>query len=198
MTYAPNFLDASTGFTGLAGLKDPDSNPFDAQYALQLAGSDLVMFDANAMEHVDGQDSVSDGAFNSSTVLPRARSGSGSRGSCSSSAHTHHKGSNSSKRSSSHGSDQDLPATAKRAKFLERNRLAASKCRMKKKEWTQNLEAAARQASAQSRELQVIVGRLREELLEYKTQLLYHQDCGCQKIKEYLQNEVNLVQPNHM
>lgn len=76
----------------------------------------------------------------------------------------------------------------KRAEFLERNRIAASKCRHKKKEWTNNLEAAARQASQQSRELQAIVAELQSELIHYQNELLAHQNCGNCDIQSYLGN----------
>ncbi|BFZ57711.1 hypothetical protein PYCC9005_004764 [Savitreella phatthalungensis] len=75
----------------------------------------------------------------------------------------------------------------KRATFLERNRIAASKCRHKKKEWTNNLEAAARQASQQSRELQAIVAELQHELMHYQNELLMHQNCEDCEIQSYLQ-----------
>lgn len=80
----------------------------------------------------------------------------------------------------------------KRAKFLERNRHAAAKCRTKKKEWTNNLEAAARQASQQTRELQAIVQNLRDEVIQYKTQLMSHQGCNCHTINQYLLREQSL------
>ncbi|ORY75139.1 hypothetical protein BCR37DRAFT_333110, partial [Protomyces lactucae-debilis] len=75
----------------------------------------------------------------------------------------------------------------RRAKFLERNRIAASKCRSKKKEWTNNLEAAARQASQQSRELHQIVARLRDELLVYKTELMQQRGCSCGEVDRIMQ-----------
>ena len=75
---------------------------------------------------------------------------------------------------------------SKRAEFLERNRIAASKCRHKKKEWTNNLEAAARQASQQSRELQAIVAELQSELIHYQNELLAHQHCDNCHIQTYL------------
>jgi len=78
---------------------------------------------------------------------------------------------------------------SKRAKFLERNRQAAAKCRTKKKEWTNNLEAAARQASQQTRELHAILQELRDELLDCKTKLMDHQGCDCHPIQEYIATE---------
>ncbi|KAF7502966.1 hypothetical protein GJ744_004780 [Endocarpon pusillum] len=56
----------------------------------------------------------------------------------------------------------------KRSQFLERNRVAASKCRQKKKEWTSNLEQKARELQASKTSLALLVTSLREELLYLK------------------------------
>ncbi|EPX73986.1 transcription factor Atf21 [Schizosaccharomyces octosporus yFS286] len=77
----------------------------------------------------------------------------------------------------------------KRKRFLERNRIAASKCRQKKKLWTQDLENSARIACEQSKALRSLVAQLREEVLCLKNQLLAHQDCGCEGIRQYLSSE---------
>ncbi|WBW74533.1 DNA-binding transcription factor, Atf-CREB family Atf21 [Schizosaccharomyces osmophilus] len=79
--------------------------------------------------------------------------------------------------------------TGKRKRFLERNRIAASKCRQKKKLWTKDLENSARIACEQSKALRSLVAQLREEVLCLKNQLLAHQDCGCEGIRQYLSSE---------
>lgn len=79
---------------------------------------------------------------------------------------------------------------AKRSKFLERNRVAASKCRQKKKEWTSNLETRARELQNSKNQLSVMVGSLKEEVLFLKGELLKHSTCGCARIREYLNREV--------
>lgn len=93
--------------------------------------------------------------------------------------------------------DMGLPVEdAKRSKFLERNRVAASKCRQKKKEWTSNLEVRARDLQASKNQLTVIVGSLKEEILFLKGELLKHSTCGCTAIREYLNREVaSMSQP---
>lgn len=89
--------------------------------------------------------------------------------------------------------DNDPTKEAKRQKFLERNRIAASKCRRKKKQWTQNLEENARRAQQNSRNLNKMVSNLRDELLTLKGELLKHNGCECERIKQYLMNEATRV-----
>lgn len=74
----------------------------------------------------------------------------------------------------------------KRSQFLERNRVAASKCRQKKKEWTSNLEQRARELQANKTSLALLVSSLREELLYLKGEALRHTTCDCDGIREYL------------
>ncbi|EON69731.1 hypothetical protein W97_08993 [Coniosporium apollinis CBS 100218] len=83
----------------------------------------------------------------------------------------------------------------KREKFLERNRVAASKCRQKKKEWTSNLEQQARELTAQRAHLQAYVASLRDEVLYLKDQMLRHSDCNCVKMREYLSHSVSNMSP---
>ena len=81
----------------------------------------------------------------------------------------------------------------KRRRFLERNRVAASKCRQKKKEWMQNLEETARTAQNHSKYLQAAVIQLKDELLLLKQELLKHHGCDCTKIRTYLMQEAEKV-----
>lgn len=78
---------------------------------------------------------------------------------------------------------------AKRRRFLERNRVAASKCRQKKKAWMADLESEAREAQAKSKQLKHCVSMFREEILQLKTELLKHNTCECTPIRQYLTNE---------
>ncbi|CUS09734.1 unnamed protein product [Tuber aestivum] len=89
--------------------------------------------------------------------------------------------------------EDDSAKEAKRQKFLERNRIAASKCRRKKKQWTQNLEDTAREVQAASKNLNKQVSVLRDELLHLKGELLKHNGCSCERIKQYLMNEATRV-----
>lgn len=84
----------------------------------------------------------------------------------------------------------------KRSKFLERNRVAASKCRQKKKEWTSNLEARARDLQNSKNQLAIMVSSLKDEMLFLKGELLKHSGCTCTRIRDYLDHEVtNLAHP---
>ena len=84
----------------------------------------------------------------------------------------------------------------KRSKFLERNRVAASKCRQKKKEWTSNLEVRARDLQSSKNQLTLVVASLKEEILFLKGELLKHSSCGCTAIRDYLNREVaSMSQP---
>ena len=74
----------------------------------------------------------------------------------------------------------------KRSQFLERNRVAASKCRQKKKEWTSNLEQKARELQASKTSMALLVSSLREELLYLKGEALRHTTCDCNSVREYL------------
>ena len=78
------------------------------------------------------------------------------------------------------------PEDEKRSKFLERNRVAASKCRQKKKEWTSNLENKARELQASKNQLAIIVTSLKDEVMWLKGEMLKHTGCGCVQIREYL------------
>jgi len=85
------------------------------------------------------------------------------------------------------GADPNDPEGARRSKFLERNRIAASKCRQKKKEWTQNLETKAREMQRHNNELRLVRDSCKEEILFLKGEMLRHTTCGCSTIQEYLQ-----------
>ncbi|CEJ58707.1 hypothetical protein PMG11_07355 [Penicillium brasilianum] len=82
---------------------------------------------------------------------------------------------------------------AKRAKFLERNRLAASKCRQKKKEHTQQLEYRYKEQSEKKELLVSEIARLRSEILSLKNEVLKHAQCGDEPIKLHLAQMVKKI-----
>ncbi|KAJ5370709.1 Basic leucine zipper (bZIP) transcription factor atfB [Penicillium cataractarum] len=82
---------------------------------------------------------------------------------------------------------------AKRAKFLERNRLAASKCRQKKKEHTQQLEFRYKEQSEKKELLVGEIARLRSEILSLKNEVLKHAQCGDEPIKLHLAQMVKKI-----
>ncbi|KAH8820904.1 bZIP transcription factor [Xylogone sp. PMI_703] len=65
----------------------------------------------------------------------------------------------------------------KRKNFLERNRVAALKCRQRKKQWLANLQQKVELFSTENDALQVQLSQLREEVVNLKTLLLAHKDC---------------------
>lgn len=85
----------------------------------------------------------------------------------------------------------------KRSQFLERNRVAASKCRQKKKEWTSNLEQRARELQASKTSLALLVSSLREELLYLKGEALTHTTCNCSSVREYLARHAEASLPTN-
>ncbi|KAG7404460.1 Transcription factor atf1 [Fusarium oxysporum f. sp. rapae] len=60
---------------------------------------------------------------------------------------------------------------------LERNRIAALKCRQRKKQWLTNLQTNVKIFNRENDALTVQVTRLREEAVNLKTLLIAHKDC---------------------
>ncbi|ORX89666.1 hypothetical protein K493DRAFT_318533 [Basidiobolus meristosporus CBS 931.73] len=95
------------------------------------------------------------------------------------------------KRKESDNPDND---EEKRRRFLERNRVAASKCRQKKKMWVKELEQKSEEITTRNKELQLMVSQLKEELLQLKSQLLGHRNCNCNVIQQYVQTSGHFSQ----
>ncbi|KAL4994352.1 hypothetical protein BDV10DRAFT_176998 [Aspergillus recurvatus] len=76
----------------------------------------------------------------------------------------------------------------KQEKTRARNRLAASKCRQKKKEQNHMLETRYEQEKLKNEELTRTVNSLRDAIVVAKDQLLAHSECGHESIKAYIQN----------
>ena len=89
------------------------------------------------------------------------------------------------------GIDPNDPVeTEKRSKFLERNRVAVSKCRQKKREWATDLHIKARELQFNSECLSTVAKSLKEEVLSLKSELLEHSSCGISPIEAYIQNQI--------
>lgn len=73
--------------------------------------------------------------------------------------------------------DKNETDEQKRKNFLERNRQAALKCRQRKKQWLQNLQAKVEYYGQENDQLTNQVANLRDELVSLKTMLLAHKDC---------------------
>ncbi|KAB8737504.1 hypothetical protein FH972_026463 [Carpinus fangiana] len=65
----------------------------------------------------------------------------------------------------------------KRKNFLERNRVAALKCRQRKKQWLANLQTKVEIFTSENDALSAQCTSLREEVVQLKTLLLAHKDC---------------------
>ncbi|KAF9085118.1 hypothetical protein BGX23_009951 [Mortierella sp. AD031] len=76
----------------------------------------------------------------------------------------------------------------KRQKFLERNRMAASKCREKKRLQTLKTISDADEISARNQALHETLDELQEEVRRLKNQILCHHDCGCDVIQKFVQS----------
>ncbi|KAK4224879.1 transcription factor atf1 [Podospora fimiseda] len=75
------------------------------------------------------------------------------------------------------GSRSKMTDEEKRKNFLERNRVAALKCRQRKKQWLQNLQTKVEVFSNENDNLSQQIAVLREEVVNLKTLLLAHKDC---------------------
>ncbi|KAF5628735.1 transcription factor atf21 [Fusarium sp. NRRL 25303] len=82
-----------------------------------------------------------------------------------------------------------LDETHKRSKFLKRNRIAASKCRQKKKVWMRELEETTRDLEIEHNALHSQYTNLMGELTTIKNQLMDHASCNDANINQWLDNE---------
>ncbi|KAI9234654.1 MAG: hypothetical protein BYD32DRAFT_359484, partial [Podila humilis] len=72
---------------------------------------------------------------------------------------------------------EQLSPEAKRQRFLERNRLAAAKCREKKRLQTLKTITNADEITAKNQALHESLEELQEEVRKLKNQILCHRDC---------------------
>lgn len=73
----------------------------------------------------------------------------------------------------------------KRDKYREKNRVAAAKCRAKKKEHVDGLEETHRTQGMLNALLKQTEQNLRDELSFWRTQALQHGFCDCKAVQEY-------------
>jgi flagellar biosynthesis/type III secretory pathway M-ring protein FliF/YscJ len=71
----------------------------------------------------------------------------------------------------------------------ERNRVAASKSRTKKREHTLRVQSEEQELERTNRNLSIYVTSLTREVQELKMKLLQHTDCDCSLIHDYLAAE---------
>ncbi|KAH7113072.1 hypothetical protein EDB81DRAFT_922343 [Dactylonectria macrodidyma] len=85
--------------------------------------------------------------------------------------------------------DEDLPWDPRRRHILERNRIAATKCRLRKRDEASALASREQAMEDQNRYLSTCFDQLTAEIYHLKTQLLRHTDCNCVLIHKYIANE---------
>ena len=84
-----------------------------------------------------------------------------------------------------------LTEEEKRKSFLERNRVAALKCRQRKKQWLENLQAKVEYYSSENDNLNTQVANLCQQVLSLKSILLQHKDCSLGLSKEAFSTIIN-------
>lgn len=81
------------------------------------------------------------------------------------------------------------PSGPVRTKVLERNRVAATKCRSRKRSEASTLAQCEQEMEDRNRQLSATFEELRHEIYILKTQLLQHNNCNCVLIQKYIANE---------
>lgn len=76
-----------------------------------------------------------------------------------------------------HPNGKKMTDEEKRKNFLERNRVAALKCRQRKKQWLANLQTKVEIFTQENDALTQQCSQLREEIINLKTLLIAHKDC---------------------
>ncbi|KAF4417887.1 hypothetical protein F53441_14495, partial [Fusarium austroafricanum] len=88
--------------------------------------------------------------------------------------------------------DDDLPKDPRRRRVLERNRMAANKCRLRKRGEALALASREEAMEDRNRYLMTCFDSLTVEIYYLKTQLLQHTDCNCVLIQKYIANEAKM------
>lgn len=79
--------------------------------------------------------------------------------------------------SGSKESKKAMTEDEKRKNFLERNRVAALKCRQRKKQWLQNLQQKVDLYGQENEALTNHVNQLREQIFQLRSLLIQHREC---------------------
>ncbi|RWA05986.1 hypothetical protein EKO27_g9119 [Xylaria grammica] len=77
----------------------------------------------------------------------------------------------------------------KRRHFLQRNRVAAMKCRKKKKEWVSDLEETKSGLESQNAQLHMELDGLVDEASRIRAELMAHANCNDSNIDKWIENE---------
>jgi hypothetical protein len=81
----------------------------------------------------------------------------------------------------------------KRNKFLERNRIAASKCRNRKKEWSTNLEENYKILGIENDAYKREINNLHEQIAQLKSLIHEHVDCHHEAIAKWFASEADRI-----
>jgi flagellar biosynthesis GTPase FlhF len=79
--------------------------------------------------------------------------------------------------------------TEKKEQIKQRNRVAASKCRRKKKATVDELKEMKSSLEARNNELHMEYQQLRQEIGRVKSDLIYHNECNDSYINRWVENE---------
>lgn len=82
--------------------------------------------------------------------------------------------------------DNDLPTDPHRRRVLERNRIAATKCRLRMRDGASALASREKAMEDQNRSLSAYFESLAAEAYFLKTELMRHTDCNCVLIQKYI------------
>lgn len=84
---------------------------------------------------------------------------------------------------------------SKRKKFLERNRIAADKCRQNRKKWIDDLQTKAHYFSADKTAKKAQLEELEQEIVQLRSLLFIHsRSCNEKDIVSWIEQEANKVQ----
>ena len=97
----------------------------------------------------------------------------------------------SSNASSDKSSTEDI--SSKRKQSLERNRLAAYRCRERKKNEQQRMIDQADFLSVQNESLNIMVNDLRNEVIALRELLLAHDSCNCEGVQSFIQRTSSTI-----
>ncbi|KAK9457378.1 Aft1 HRA domain-containing protein [Dipodascopsis uninucleata] len=106
---------------------------------------------------------------------------------------TQNKSESSTGSSNSKNDNKKMTDEEKRKNFLERNRVAALKCRQRKKQWLANLQAKVEYYGNENDALNAQVTALREQVVSLKALLLSHKDCSTSRALPPGQDPINIA-----
>ena len=80
---------------------------------------------------------------------------------------------------------------SRRAKYLEKNRLAASKCRNKQKKRVEELMETAKEAESKNKVLKAEIASLKADMLSLIEDIAKHSTCQDERLRRYVEREAD-------